>query len=257
MTKDIPGQTGDNATDTSRNITRQIADSIRNSILGGALKIDERLPTEDELAEQFSVSVPTIREALKRLAAQHLIRSKRGPGGGVFVNRPSFSQVGENMVGTMMMLSSLGSFSLVDIAEFRSDIGKICLNHAVQRRSDDDIQNLQRELARQEDPDITDVEFCAADVGFHKAIAAATGNSVYSFFVQVLLQALVPPANMVVFKIRDRLLICGFHRRILMGVYSRDSASAQQAYDELMDYLRIKYAQAQDWRQSVTPPSED
>lgn len=251
MINETLGQTGDNAADSGRTITRQIADSIRDSILSGEMKIDARLPTEDELAERFSVSVPTIREALKRLAAQHLIRSKRGPGGGVFVNRPSFEQVGENMVGMMVLLSSLGSFSLIDIAEFRSDIGQICLRYAVQRRSDDDIQAMQRELLRQESPEISDVEFCAADVAFHRAIAAATGNSVYIFFVQILLQALVPPANMVVFKIRDRMMICGFHRQILMGIFSRNALAAEQAYVELMDYLRIKYAEAQDWRQSA------
>lgn len=235
----------------ARSATRLIADSIREDILSGTLQIDDRLPTEGELAQRFSVSVPTIREALKRLAAQNLIRSKRGPGGGVFVNRPEFAQVGDNLVGTLMMLSSLGSFPLADIAEFRSDIGMICLRHAVQRRSKEDIANLRRELARQEDPTISDVEFCAADVAFHKAIAAASGNEVYSFFVQALLQALMPPANMVVFRIRDRLLICGFHRRILMAIYSRSPEAATEAHDELMDYLRAKYAEAQDRRLSV------
>lgn len=239
----------------ARGVTRHVADSIRAEILSGALRIDDRLPTEDELAQRFAVSVPTIREALKRLVAQNLIRSKRGPGGGIFVNRPEFAQVGDNLVGTLMLLSSLGSFPLADIAEFRSDIGAICLRHAVQRRSEDDIHALRRELARQEDPAITDVEFCAADVAFHKAIAAASGNEVYSFFVQVLLQALVPPANMVVFRIRDRLMICGFHRRILMAIYARSPEAALAAHGELMDYLRTKYAEAQDWRLARPAPA--
>lgn len=251
MTKDITAPSADPSSEGARNITRHIADSIRESILSGELKIDERLPTESDLSERFAVSVPTIREALKRLAAQHLIRSKRGPGGGVFVNRPSFNQVGENIVGMTMLLSSLGSFSLVDIAEFRHDLGMICIRYAAQRRTEEDIQNMQRELAQQDDPSVSDIEFCAADVSFHKAIAAATGNGVYSFFVQTLLEALIPPANMVVFKIRDRMLICGFHRRIVMGIHARNIAVAEDAFGELMDYLRLKYAEAQDWRQSM------
>ena len=36
-------------------MTRQIADQIRQSILDGRLKADDRLPTEHELAKQFSV----------------------------------------------------------------------------------------------------------------------------------------------------------------------------------------------------------
>ncbi|WP_274631362.1 FadR/GntR family transcriptional regulator [Arvimicrobium flavum] len=250
-----PLQQAETGAEAPRNITRQIADNIRDSILNGELKIDERLSTEDDLAERYGVSVPTIREALKRLAAQHLIRSKRGPGGGIFVNRPSFEQARENMVGIMMMLSSLGSFSLIDIAEFRHDMGLMCVTYAVQRRTDDDLAALERELALQEDATISDVDFCAADVRFHQALAQATGNGVYSFFLQGLLEVLIPPANMVVFKFRDRMLICGFHRRILLGVYSRNQRAAEEAFIELMGYLRTKYAEAQDWRRTMDAKS--
>ena len=66
--------TVENSADTTspRNITRQIADDIRDSILNGDLKIGERLLTEEELAEHYGVSGPTIREVLKRLAALSL-----------------------------------------------------------------------------------------------------------------------------------------------------------------------------------------
>ena len=62
----------------------QIAEAIRNAIISGDLIVDERLPSEAELAEQFAVSRPTVREALKRLAAQSLIRTQRGATGGAF-----------------------------------------------------------------------------------------------------------------------------------------------------------------------------
>ena len=51
-------------------MARQIAKSIRDAILEGRLKVDERLPTEEELAQKFGVSRPTIREALKRLLSE-------------------------------------------------------------------------------------------------------------------------------------------------------------------------------------------
>lgn len=70
-------------------LAKQVADEIRDAILSGRLQIDERLPTEEELARRFGISRPTIREALKRLAAQNLIRSQRGPTGGTFVRRPN------------------------------------------------------------------------------------------------------------------------------------------------------------------------
>ena len=60
----------------------QIATAIRDAIVSGDLIVDARLPSEAELVEQFQVSRPTVREALKRLAAQSLIRTQRGATGG-------------------------------------------------------------------------------------------------------------------------------------------------------------------------------
>ena len=65
----------------TQGLARQIAEKLREAILEGRLHVNERLPTEYELAARFNVSRPTIREALKRLAAQNLIRSRRGPAG--------------------------------------------------------------------------------------------------------------------------------------------------------------------------------
>ena len=73
-------------------ISKQIAEQLRAAIVDGRFKIGERLPTEDELAQRYGVSRPSVREALKRLAAQNLVRARRGPTGGNFVIKPSFNE---------------------------------------------------------------------------------------------------------------------------------------------------------------------
>lgn len=59
-------------------LSASIAAALRASIVDGRILVDERLPSEAELAATFGVSRPTVREALKRLAAQSLIRTRRG-----------------------------------------------------------------------------------------------------------------------------------------------------------------------------------
>ena len=54
----------------TQGLAKQISEKIREAILQGRVHVHERLPTEEELAVKFNVSRPTIREALKRLAAQ-------------------------------------------------------------------------------------------------------------------------------------------------------------------------------------------
>ena len=115
----------------------QIAKSIRDAILEGRLKIDERLHTEEELAQKFGVSRPTIREALKRLAAQNLVRSRRGPSGGTFVNRPNEEESRSFLANTAALMVSMGAFSLDEITEARREpvdgCGDVSRPHRPQR----------------------------------------------------------------------------------------------------------------------------
>ncbi len=50
-------------------IFKQIAEQLRSAIVNGHFKIGERLPTEDELAQRYGVSRPSVREALRSARA--------------------------------------------------------------------------------------------------------------------------------------------------------------------------------------------
>lgn len=62
---------------------QQIAEDLRDRIESGALAPGSQLPTEIELREQYGASRNTIRDAVKRLSSQGLIKTK--PGQGTFV----------------------------------------------------------------------------------------------------------------------------------------------------------------------------
>ncbi|MFZ0269849.1 winged helix-turn-helix domain-containing protein [Caulobacter sp.] len=59
---------------------RRIADSIADAIDAGQDKLDDRLPTERDLAEQFGVSRPPVREATIALEMMGVIETIRGRG---------------------------------------------------------------------------------------------------------------------------------------------------------------------------------
>jgi GntR family transcriptional regulator len=56
----------------------QVVATLKAEILKGAYPVGTQLPSEDELAQRFSVSRHTIREALRRLRDDGLIASRRG-----------------------------------------------------------------------------------------------------------------------------------------------------------------------------------
>ena len=65
-----------------------VARELRNKIVRGDLKDGETLPSESELVAQFSVSRPTLREALRILESESLLTVTRGSRGGPRIHRP-------------------------------------------------------------------------------------------------------------------------------------------------------------------------
>ncbi len=228
---------------------RQIAENIREAIMSGRLKVDERLPTEDELAARFKVSKPTIREALKRLAAQNLIRSQRGPAGGRFVSRPSQEQLIRTIANATRLMISIGEFDFDNIAEARQGLGLACCQLAASRRTDNDLAMMKAELTIQKDPAISDQDFCASDVRFHHALAQATQNPVLQFVMAAVAETLQPIANMVVYKFRERQRIVAQHERLLEAIRDGKAALAAKVFAEQMSYLRDLHGRAREWRQ--------
>ena len=109
---------------------------------------------------------------------------------------------------------------------------------------------MAKEIELQKDESLTNEEFCASDVRFHRALVDATHNPVMQFQMFTVIEALQPVENMVVFRFRERGKIIRQHERIYRAVRSQDLAKAVKAIDEQMNYLRVIFAQAQEWRRS-------
>ena len=225
-------------------LTRQIADSVRDEIIYGQLEVGQRLPAVTELARRFQASLPTLREVMKLLAAQHLIRSKRGPCGGIFVNRPSLGQANRMLTSVITWLVTLGAFSLEDITEARRHLGSACVSFAAQRRSERDVELIERELRRMSDASLSNQEFCSADTEFYRAIASASGNKVLQLVMLIISDSLGPATNMVVFRFHERETIMELNSRVLAAIHSRRLGNAEDSFATLIDYLGECYAAA-------------
>ncbi|CAD7851041.1 MAG: hypothetical protein [Olavius algarvensis Gamma 3 endosymbiont] len=225
-------------------ISKQIAEQLRNAIVDGQFKIGDRLPTEDELAQRYGVSRPSVREALKRLAAQNLVRARRGPAGGNFVVQPSYEELAGSLSGAATLLVGMGALGIEEIIEARRVLQGSCLRQAVAHVGAAHLKNIETALARQQDPGISDEEFCQADVAFHRALVDATDNGMLRFVMYTVIEALIPVTNMVVTVVRERGDIISLHQRILEQLRRGNAAALDVAMDELLDYLLQKFEQA-------------
>ncbi|MDN3721116.1 GntR family transcriptional regulator [Roseibium salinum] len=221
-----------------KNLSVQIANAIRNAILEGRLAGEERLPSEAELAERFGVSRSTVREALKRLAAQNLIRSERGSAGGAFVNRMTWAEAQANLVTTTRLLIGMNDIPLEDAIEARFALEGAVLPLAVENRTEDHLHELRLEIARQRGPETSDEEFCASDVTFHSTIARAAGNPILTFQLSAAFEAVQPLMNMLVYRLRDRERIADIHEALANALEARNDAEAAARLDALSAYTR-------------------
>ncbi|MEK1905641.1 MAG: GntR family transcriptional regulator, partial [Pseudomonas sp.] len=101
-----------------RRLSDDIVSQLESMILEGTLKAGERLPAERALAEQFGVSRPSLREALRILEAEGLITVVRGVLGGVVVRAPDVRVTAR----TAAVLLQSRNVTLGDVHDARSVI---------------------------------------------------------------------------------------------------------------------------------------
>jgi GntR family transcriptional repressor for pyruvate dehydrogenase complex len=154
-----------------------VFERMHRAIKSGAYKPDERLPTEHELAAEFEVSRPVIREALRRLREQGLIYSRRGAG---------------SFVRAMGLREPLGFGQLENVAdllscyEFRLTLEPAAAAAAASRHDDKTLSAIRQALELLRDATNRQSHREDADYQFHLAIARAANNSYFSTAMEAL-----------------------------------------------------------------------
>lgn len=221
---------------SSADLSAQIAKAIRDAIVDGRLIVDERLPSEAELSEQFAVSRPTVREALKRLAAQSLIRTQRGASGGAFVQRLSYRDAYPQQITTSTLLLSMNDVGFETACEARYGLERACAPLAAQRRTPDHLATMRAEIHRQSQPGLSDEGFCDSDVAFHRALVDGACNPVLSYQLAGAVEAMQPLMNMITFTARSRGAIVAMHTAIADALEARDAAATEDGLAQLAEY---------------------
>ncbi len=155
-------------------ISDVIMEQLEAMILEGSLKPGQQLPPERELAHQFEVSRPSLREALQKLSARGLIVSRQG--GGSFVSE----NIGSSMVDPLTELFSTHPEAQYDLLEFRHALEGVSAYYAAMRCTEADKSRLQEcyvSLQSAHDEKLFEQE-TRADADFHLAIAEASHNAV-------------------------------------------------------------------------------
>src|SRR3979411_1315995 len=144
---------------------------IRQAIMSGQYQPGDRLPTEREMAQQFGVSRVTVRDALRALEANGLVRVKVGGQGGPYVSAPDIALLSDS-IGTHL---HLGNTSFEDLAEARQALEVPAAQLAARRATPEDLAALEAAIHGPMRPP-TAGDPAASSLDFHTALVSAADN---------------------------------------------------------------------------------
>ncbi len=153
-----------------------------------------------------------------------------------------------NLTTATALLVSLGEFEVPEVLEARHELEAICARLATKRNVDAELGIMAEEIETQKNSAISDVDFCASDVRFHRAMADASHNPVLQFVMFAVIEALQPIENMVVFRFREREVIIKQHEKMLAALKARDAEAVVAAVTEQTEYLSERFDAAQEWK---------
>jgi GntR family transcriptional repressor for pyruvate dehydrogenase complex len=205
---------------SSGKLYRRLADSIAERIIAGEYRLGERLPTERDLAEQFGVSRPTLREALIALEMQGMIEARHGMGIYVTGVQPPAAPPAYDV--------EIGAFELIEARRlFEGEAAAL----AATTIDEETLAELDRLLVLMANDDELKGE--VADKEFHMLIARATGNGAIIATIENLweLRNRSPLARNILSRARGMGLEPRIveHRRVLDALRARDPAAARLA----------------------------
>lgn len=200
-----------------------LANELRERILTGEFEEDMPLPAERELVAQTQMSRSTVREALRILEVQGLVRIKAGRAGGAFVQRPGKASV-ESSINLLIRGQKI---RLTALLEAREAIEPFCARLAAQHRTKHDLAVLERANDAIADEEGTLAEFLQANVDWHVGVATASHNELLTGLMTALSRAIYTATENERFVDAEvRRLTVKAHRSITQAIRDKDPDAA-------------------------------
>ena len=163
----------------------QVAEAIKGWVVEQGLEAGDRLPAEAEMIARFGMAKGTIREAMRILEAQGLIKTRTGPGGGSFVHEVS-RQRAKALLGNYFYFKDL---TIGDIYQLRLILEPELAATLAGTLSEEVLDQLSANIAEYADPAADIEEERAqhiASLRFHMILAEQAENPLLGFVIDFM-----------------------------------------------------------------------
>jgi GntR family transcriptional repressor for pyruvate dehydrogenase complex len=227
-----------------RGRVEEIVRRLEMAMLDGTFSANARLPSERVLAEQYGVSRNTVREAIQRLAARGLVRSRTGSGS--FVT----DQLRTSTPSPWGQLVADHPAVRDDILEFRRVLEGATAYFAALRGDAADRERIrdllgQLESARRAGDKVAEA---SVDTRLHEAIALASHNTMFLHLHSSILNMLREHITINNASLREldedvSELLLSQHRCVCEAICERRPEEARTAMQSHIDFVRSRIAQ--------------
>lgn len=213
---------------------RKVASALLERITARSIAHGDRLPPEMELARQFGVHRGTVREALRELETNGVLKRERGSKL-MMVTRPSRRSVAANVSRAL----SLHDVSYHDVWEALTALEPPMAAAAARERTAADLARFDA-LSTGLDPKSETGAAVEQAAGFLRAVGEATHNGVFMLAHEPLVQLLVPSLGAMIDKVpQARARIADAQKKVAGAIRDRDGkAAAEWMGKHIRDFKR-------------------
>jgi GntR family transcriptional repressor for pyruvate dehydrogenase complex len=217
---------------------QRIVEQVEEALASGELKPGQRLPSERELVSQFEVSRSSVREALRVLESNGVVRSRPGDPNGPEVLPFSTTALHKQMV----RLARIEEVSLAELVSFRMILDGSASRLAARLRTPEQLAEMEAAIERMRGAiDVGYEKFSDGDVAFHEAIASASHNAMIQVCNNVVRSVVLSLISDKISRSRNRratmLESLSRHAEVLDAIRAGDGdAAARAARRNLYDY---------------------
>lgn len=210
------------------NKSDHIARHLLDRIIQRGLAPGSTLGTEAELLEDFGVSRPTLREALRILEAQGVLALRPGPKGGIFVAELKV----QNFAQSLSLLLRLNGHAFDSVLRARFAIEPVLARGAAQNGTEADFTAMEATIDRLEAADADMRAVYTENRAFHNLIAKAAGNPVLEVFWSTIRVLASGEGAGLRYSATNRRHIVAAHRAIVEAFRARDADRAETLITE-------------------------
>ncbi|MBB2913038.1 DNA-binding FadR family transcriptional regulator [Streptosporangium becharense] len=197
--------------------------------------VGDRLPPERAMLDEYDVGRGTLRESLRFLELQGVISLKPGPGGGPVVQRPDAA----SLATTLSLLLQFENAPFRTIAEARAGLEPMTARLAAERMSDERLTALKDSVDTMRKHLGDHAVFLDENKRFHDIIAHGSGNAVFGYLVDALLEILDGSAIGTDYPEARQATVHKAHLQIYRALKTRDPEAAATAMaGHIEEYLR-------------------